>query len=397
MPPRITGSRGERAEACPHSASGPGFESEGRYARKGTGVHEYLELARNTNQELALAEIPHDAPHRAMCERIDLDRLPWFPASVSNDTQVYTEISAACDPSTGEAWRLEDSGRQYADVGEWQIAGTADVAMVTPGRLVAVIDIKTGNPTTPTRAADNFQLALYAVILCLLFGIRRARVGICFIREDGSVWTDWHDLDAIALYEIRLRILSTIERVRAAQTAKDIHPFVKRGDHCKYCPRFEECPAQLTVLRAMLTAAREQATTEIGENDVAEARAFVRDAKAWLEKVDETVRGYARVHPIPGGRPGTVYKEWLGSEREIVNGKVALKVLRDRYGADVAESATIGQTSVGAIEAALREHAKLSGKKMAPTIREAFDALKAAGAVGESETRTLREGKEDAA
>jgi hypothetical protein len=396
MAPRITPSKAERAEACANSAAGTGIDSTGRYAKNGTAVHRYVDRARVIGREAALAEIPHAAEHRRMCERIRLDQLPWWPGNVEATALVHAERPVAYDPETNAAWLFDGAGRRYEDVGEWQLAGTPDVD-VARGDCVDVWDIKTGNPTTPTRAADNLQLAIYALMLCALYGFTRARIGIAFIYVDGSVSIDVVELDAIALYAIRQRVRDTLAKVRAAVAAEDVRPFVKRGDWCKYCPRYVECPAQVQVLKAFLAAARDQEATDIGPADVQATREFVRDAKTWLAKVEETVKDYARVQDVPTDKPGIVYREWTGSKREIVNGKLALKVLRERYGEGVADMATLAETSVGAIESAVEAHAKATGHKAAPAVREAFDAIRAVGAMTDEETRTVREGKADRA
>lgn len=400
MAPRITSSKIERAEACPYSAAGTGVDTSGRWAERGTGVHFYLPDAYHRGREAALQEIPRDASHRKLCERIELEDLPWWHGKLPADAVVYFEASVSFDPESREAAQLPSGqGREaYDALPEWSHAGSSDVVVDIPSEdRVDVYDVKTGASIHVTRPQDNPQLHSYAVMFARALGRSKARIHITNLYEDGGAFTPTgHDLDAIDLHAFEARIVRTIARSKQASVAADPRPFMKRGSHCRYCPRFTECPAQLQVFRALIQGVVGKQSTAITPHDVKDARSFLRDAKQWIDELEGTIKEYARVESVPTDRPGVVYREVVGSQREILDHRVALRVLGQKYGAEVQEAATVSETSLGAIEEAVKAYAKANGRKAAPTVREAMDALRSEGALGEKETRSVKETKDAA-
>ena len=371
--PRVTASKLERVENCPGSVAGPGFDTTGPYAQRGTGVHEFLAMAMALGRDAALDEIPETELHRRLCERIDLETLPWWHGNRPENALVRIEVGFAFDPETRTA-RVLNSSRDYRALDEWHFGGTADAIVVTDD-AVDVWDIKTGNPVAVTRAQDHPQLLSYAAMSAKAFGKTRARVGIVHIYEDGSVYaTRPFELDEIDLATIEIRIVAVIERAKRAVGADDPLRYVARGPWCKYCPRFTMCPAQLAVFRA-----------------------FVEAVQSGLAELEGTIKDYARVQSVPTQKPGVVYREVVGSERDIADHRVALRVLQENYGVETAQRATIAETSVGAIDNAITVYAKERGLKIAPTLREAWSVLRTAGAAANKPTADVRETKEAAA
>ena len=398
MAPRVTSSKLERAEMCPFSAAGTGIDTTGRWAERGTGVHAFLVDAYLHGRDAALAEIPRDAVHRRLCERIELEDLPWWHDKLPANARVLFEASCAFLPTTREARQLPSGREHYDALDQWDFAGSADVVVDRPDEdRVDVYDVKTGSAVQVTRADENRQLHSYAVMFARAFGRRSARIHITNVYEDGGVFTPrGHDMDALDLHAFEARLVRTLDRVRTASRAQDARPYMKRGSWCTYCPRFTECPAQLAVFRALIQGVTQKQPTQIAPADVKDARAFLKDAKLWLTELEETIKGYARVETVPTDKPGVVYREVVGSQREIVDHKVALRVLGQKYGPDVEVAATVSETSLGAIEDAVKAYAKAHGLKQAPTVREAFEAIRDAGAMGEKETRKVMETKDAA-
>ncbi len=398
---RVTSSSLERAESCAYSSAGAGVDKTGIWAARGTGTHAFIVDAYHRGRDAALTDIPLDAPHRRLCERLDLESFPWWHGKLPANAIVRFEVSVLWT-GADRAARISLSRDDYDQLGPLDHAGTADVVVDLPSEdRVDIYDNKTGAVIQVTRPDENQQLHSYALMFARALGRRNARIHITNVYEDGGVFTPTgHDLDAIDMAAFEVRLARTLAKVDAAAEAHaaggDVRPFMARGSWCKYCPRFTECPAQLQVFRALVEAVTQKQRTDITKLDVKDAREFLRDAKKWCAELEETIKDYARVEPIPV-KPGVSYREVKGSERDILDASAALKVLAEKYGAEVAQAATTSQTSVGAIDDAIRAHAKTAGLKVAPTLREAWQAMRDAGAVGETETSKVREAREEAA
>lgn len=388
---RVRPSSLERTERCPWSAAGVGVDTTGVWAERGTGVHAYLVDAHRMGRDVALARIPHTAPHRRLAERLQLDRLPW--SSLPAGVEVHFERSLAYSPATGHG-RVSDRGALAGD----EIGGTPDVVIVHADR-VDVYDAKTGDPTNVQRPDENRQLHAYAAMAAAAYGRPVARVAITHVYEDGYPLTVQaeQEIDGIALLEFRARLVSVLARVDDAIRATDPRPYLARGPWCRYCPRFTECPAQLAVLHALVGAVRSGERPQIGVDHVADAREFLRDAKKWCDELDTVIKDYARVAPIPTAKPGVVYREVAGSKREIVDDAKAISVLRERFGDDVAAAATRTQTSAGAIDDAVAEWARRGGQKIGRAQEDAWKALRAAGAAVDASTSKVMEKRIEAA
>src|SRR5690606_33417344 len=90
--PVITASKIERVAACPGSEALPHAESTSAAAERGSAGHAFLAAAGKLGREAALEQVPEE--HRALCEAIDLDRLP---------VDLLAEPAYAWDPVTGKA------------------------------------------------------------------------------------------------------------------------------------------------------------------------------------------------------------------------------------------------------------------------------------------------------
>lgn len=385
---RVTPSKLERAERCPWSACDHGNDRTGEWAVRGTGVHQYLADVHAMGRDLALARIPHAAPHRKLAERLDVDALPWAPARLPPGAIVHFERRIAYAPDTG-AGRLLDRGEEAAAN---EMPGTPDVVVITADEAI-VYDSKTGNPQEVTRPDNNRQLEAYAVAAGATHGRFVVRTAIVQIYEDGSPFEvpSAAPLDAVDLARIRLRILRVLDRVSEAAVADDPRPFLARGPWCRYCPRFVECPAQLAVLKALIHALNGGEPPRIGVEHVSASRGFVRDASKWIDELKTTIADYARVRAVPTDKPGVVYREFTSTQRTIVDEPRALDVIAERYGSDVARAAT--QTSTTAIDRAVSDHARRNGRKIGAASEDAWAALKAAGVAIDAPTTKVREGK----
>ena len=98
MSTSLTASQLDRAMACPASFALPAVSfPPSKESDRGTEIHRFLETAVTSGREVALAEVPDDAPWRATCEGVDLSLLTAEAESVE------CEVKFAYRPLSGTA------------------------------------------------------------------------------------------------------------------------------------------------------------------------------------------------------------------------------------------------------------------------------------------------------
>jgi hypothetical protein len=375
---KLTGSGFGRAEACPASAFLPHVdEPPGVYAVSGSAVHRYLCLVAEVGRDAALALM--EVEHRDACAAIDLDTMPHAePANWA------VEVAFAWDWLADTARELHrgSGSRDYSGIGPSEVAGTADLIGLDGGAVV-VLDLKTGwadlgNP------ADSPQLQFYALAAALAYGATEAVVGFIHVR-DGVALYDVARLDAFALAAAAERLRGIVVSTSAAeeQWAQTHQVTPVAGEHCRYCPAFLRCPAKATLARelALQSAANDptELTPVLDAASVPAALERLWAAQQVLERVKRTLDEFAASHPVylPDGR---VYGS-VESSKESFDPAIGASALAQLFGPDVAgEAVEVEKTlSKAALERALRKHIAGTDKKLTHAVREAHEAIRAAG------------------
>jgi RecB family exonuclease len=375
-----------RALACPASAVLPHVRETSPAATRGTVIHRYLEaIARGAKPEQALEAVPSE--HRTVCEAIDVGALP------ACDPETFrSEVALAFDTATGWARELGSGiSRAYAGLDPTEIPGTADVLGV--GReSVYVADYKSGfRPVPPAR--DNLQLRFLALAACRAHDRPRAVVAIIRLREDGTAWYDQAELSVedLADTEGQLRTLvAGIERVGEQVFAGET-PAVTLGEHCSYCPAKTHCPAYTGLIRHLAQSpdeVLEEISSRLTPELASQAYARLKVAEEALELAKKALQSYARETPIPLGGD-MVYGE-VETTRSSIDAEVAAGVLKEAYGAKVADAAIEQSVSQASIKRAL-EAAKPKGKKVQAALEEVLAKLREAGGLTEKPVRMLKE------
>ena len=398
---RLTASGLERADRCPASFALPAVEDRETDAmRAGTGRHAYLDavaahLPSDAARELALATVPADAPWREQCEAIDLEEL--LTATGADTGRIETGLSHAWDPVSDTAVALDvATHRAYADAAG--IPGTLDWLVTGTSGRVRVVDFKGSQPTT--RAADNGQLALYALQVARARGLSEVDVQLVYLAEDGSVRTDEATLDAWDLDAAAARLRATWQRVQDAREALSVGgaPRMRVGDHCGDCPAMRVCPAMTALVRELNdSAVNAELIPDAWKAGAAASLAQLSDeaaGEAWVrvELLGELVSAMraslkARAEraglPLPGGAMLVPVE----SRRRTLDVTLALPVLRARFGAQ-ADAAVEQSLSIAAVEKLARQLAPGRGQKKA--VEGVVEELRAARAVRESTFVQLR-------
>src|SRR5262249_33865089 len=161
----------------------------------------------------------------------------------------------------------------------------------------------------------------------------QARVAYFYLREDGTAAPAWASFDTIDLAETAdaLRELAARTPDAAATT---------EGEHCDYCPAFMSCPAKVALARAVgdgtALAGVQQRVGEMPAGELGAVYVKLERVLDVVERIKETARRRAAMVDVPLGDGrvlGTV--QWPYT---VVNAKVALDVVTERHGGEVADA-----------------------------------------------------------
>jgi len=291
-----------RAHACAAAYALPAVHTPpSTHASAGSAVHAYLDAVQTLSREQALAAVPEE--HQTWCSAIDLAAIP----------RGESEVALAYDVRTGRARRLATTERRY-DLTSTEIAGTCDLYVpATQSTPARVIDWKTGTWAQRDPEQHRPQLAFYALALARVYALDEVRAEVVSVGDDGRVGVvaSWvFDVDALA--DVAAAVRATWDRVQSARATAPALLDVREGEHCRYCPAWQSCPAKLSGVRAVLDGADLATPEAIG-------RAYVRAAD--LERVAEQIRAAAREAAQGGALP-------TGDGRVVVldsRGRLALR------------------------------------------------------------------------
>ncbi len=310
----------EREIKCPTSAVlSPVVHESGETAERGNVIHVFCRsVIAGTPRAMALAAVP-EGPWRETCEQID------FGILCAGLTNVRAEVAYRITTSEdGEDTAREvgvNIGRRYPPRGANDVDGTNDMEGIQSITGVwSVTDFKTGFwPVTACK--DNPQMKFHARAIMLVHGVDKVEARIAYIAVDGQISWDVHvftrlelDLFGDALVERRERI----ERANAALKAGE-RVAVSKGDHCRYCPAMDVCPAFTALAHAMLGDLRDLHARwgAMTDEDRAKVTLMALEARDLAERIVESQRARARQTPIDLGN-GKVLKE-VGAQVRVVN------------------------------------------------------------------------------
>jgi len=371
----ITGSGFERAEKCPPSTFLPHVKSDPSVnAKAGAAVHRYLCLVSEVGAEAALELV--DKEFRHICEAIDLSTLPHASPEGS-----ACEVSFAWDPARDTARELyRGSGeRDYKDVEEHEVPGTADVVGLSDEDTVVVLDLKNGWRRLGA-PGESLQLGFYAVAAARTTGATRAIVG--WVRlADGTPKYEWAELDAIDLDAMAERLKVVLERAakeKAGATLKSLE--LHEGDHCTYCPAFLQCPAKVTLLRELLTLPEQPKV--IPKEQVGAMLERLWLGKEVLERTEKMLEEYVRANPTKLPSTGETYA-LVEQEKEKIDPVVGRTIVSALVGGELAEKCVETESTFtkAQLKRIVQPWTRERGLEWAPTERQLIADIKAAGGV----------------
>jgi RecB family exonuclease len=376
MPAAFSMSGLERADVCAPSTTLPQRREvyERTDAVRGNVIHDYLRDVRDLGLVEALRRAPEEWRDRLAA--IEVERLP-----ACEPEKFLAEVELAYNPVEDralvmvrdEAGKLAWSGER-AELGPDWIAGRPDVFAVLADRVV-VLDYKTGWKRFAP-AARVHQLRGYAVALARFFGKDLATVGIVRVRPDGSCWYDQGDLSTMDLDLTARRMRAALENSRQAPDPAAI----VEGDHCRYCPAFESCPAKLQLIREVAAGISDDALDQAVANDPVKAVRWAQRAEQLAERVKERAGELAEATGGIDMGDGTFFGP-RPYGRTYIDATKAAPVIAERFGEDIALAAVKPSMTQESLKSALQIHKKRTpGARIGELHENTMEALREAGA-----------------
>lgn len=367
----------DRVVICPPSPVLPQVKDLGDvWTIRGSSLHKFLADVPVIGAAAALEKVP--AQWREDAEAIDLSRLP-----ACDPDAFAAEVWIAVHVETG---RAREIGRGLTREAAYALAQPGEMlgALDTVGlgrEVVLVLDYKTGWKVQAP-AVQHRQLRAYAWMAAKLYRRTRAAVAICRIGEDGTPWFDRAEFDAFELATIEAEIHAMLAAVEAqrAKVAAGQMPDLTVGDHCRYCPAYLACPAQMALVRQFAAApdALEQMIATATPDQLAAAWERVHAVEKVVARAKAVLQRVASTTPIPMG-DGTVIGAVAVEHLDPDQTELALIAL---YGKDFASKVVTYEKS--ATKAALKDALKTvlqPGQKITHLERAVLEQLREAGAV----------------
>lgn len=379
-----TASSLERAMKCPASAALPQSSDSGsEYATRGDVIHEYIQRVNDGTPIDDALESIEDEDHRSLCASID-------PALLAHG--MASEVSLAYDVDDGRGWEIgRNLSREYGTLNATTFVGTADILGVADDS-VHVADIKTGFLPVTT-AAENMQLRMLALAACNAYDKPRATVAIVRVKQDGTVWRDRAEFDSFEISAIQMQMISILDSVVDARFKLSIGDQLSytEGPHCRYCNAFTSCGEKTKLVRMMASGAEFDELDQmmpLTPQMAAYAYQRVKSCDAMLKRIRGAIYALAAEQPIPLG-DGTVLGMHESTGNERIDGRIALKVIAEQFGKDVAFDAidpVVTKKRIRDIARANRGDAKLVDVE-----RGILAAIRERGGSKKHVTRAVRE------
>ena len=337
---RITASALDRVIKCPGSEALPHIRRNSEDAKAGTWRHWYLENIEDLGEDKALAGVPEK--YREMCEAIDLEGLPVGLAS---------EVAFAYNWRTGEARELgRGLHRNYSMCGPDEIPGTIDAVGVSAD-LLYVGDYK---GWALVKARDNAQLLFAALCGTKVFHLASAEMEI--INVQGSInWRSKTKVDIFDLGSFADKLKTTMLKVIDLQSGKlELEAHISEGDHCRYCPAYDSCPAKTKMLLVM---AGGESLPTLNKETARSAYQTFRAMQKLTAIAGARIHAYAEHSPIDLG-DGLFYGPHSTEGNESIDGDAAYELIRKRLGQTYADKAVTHKATKSGIQLAVRKAKK---------------------------------------
>lgn len=345
-------------------------------AGRGTWVHKYMELGRLLSPEEAYKAVLAQGcdPDLAM-QLKSLDVQATLRRLLGEPVGSEAELAMALDLSGDKpsARVLETQGRDYTDCTDTEAPLTLDLAWETEN-YIWVVDYKTSMMKSAAELIDDhaWQLNVCGLAYGAHVGwVKPIKIAIIHIDDSMQVRLASRNLDAMDRDDAFAALQS-----KAAELQGVPSDFVP-GAHCKYCPRYDLCPATTGLIRQAM-----------GGGDSLpvkwdEAYHAWRRLKQLADAYEERLKDHARHTPIDIGG-GKVYGESTSTRSHIDPTSEDVRRILKEAGADSAIQYEMKVTSTGVLEA-------LGGDRK--THKDVMGRIRDAGGMRVTQWKQLRESK----
>lgn len=230
-----------------------------------------------------------------------------------------------------------DINREYGELGDAEIPGTADLIYIENG-VLCVDDWKTGSPEFVETVSENSQLQFLGLCAVRARGwTGLVRLGVVYVRERGC-YPERHltSADELMRFGSHLQLLY-IQTPDASANA---------GEHCRFCPARGGCPATTATMKEFATqhalSSNPPGLTVIdrrlpvwttqclsADNDALMAEQLPALKKA-VEAVEEALKDRCRAQGGIRLPDGKIWKEVSYTKSVMDNAKVE-ELLGDRF------------------------------------------------------------------
>jgi hypothetical protein len=233
------------------------------------------------------------------------------------------------------------------------------------GSTLWVLDLKSGEDAHVEPAERNAQLDALAVMAAKWTGAMAVVPSVLFLRKGAGDWDTperaWGSRE-IAAGEARIRRDVARGREAAAAIAEGRDVTYVEGNHCTYCASATRCPAKTGMIKSI-----------VGSPVPSGAAPLTREERVWMAKNLGSLESFARKArevlkasvdadgPIDLG-DGLVWGSQPTKRAKILP-RVALPILREELGDDLAAGAIEETISREAVEAAAKEWTAQNGIK----------------------------------
>lgn len=351
------------------------------YAAAGHAEHAHIEHTLRTGDET-----PQSPTHARWLRE-------WYETAPR--TGWIVERPIALDPRSGET-RIGPEGwdhRDYSWAPGWRwMLGTPDAYRIAGDGWVEVYDWKTGEAGHVKDPATNGQLLLLATALVREWRASGARLHLVLV-NDRRLWAE----PPAKLPRLDLEIFR--DELVALLDGADDDPQATPGHWCRslFCDYLGRCPSTAGALTRAVPYPGEHVVALhsgdfTGPEHVGWQWALCQAASKRLDEARTAAIMWLKAEPgraaaLPGG--GVVEMET--TRRESVDATLAIPLLRELFGARADEaietklSVTKGRIEDLAVEGRREDETKAAAK------RRVLDALRAAGAVRETEYQSPKE------
>lgn len=385
---QLSASQLQRADVCPASMVMPWVKSNtpNVAAERGNIIHKFLEDSINIGRDKAL-EAVQDSEYLHTCENINLN-------SILEDTNlIQTEIGYKYNILTDVCIKIENyravnpneityTSKQGTTLSP-EITGITDLVLTNPSGDYTILDYKTG--WIPVSVLNNIQLSFFAVCIKKLYNPKNITIGIVTVAEDGNLYVEKQKLNEEYLEKMLVRLKNIYANVVSTKidVENNIKPSVVTGEHCKYCPAMQSCPAYNSLALAMSDAANMDTLFNINSLTIDQIGVVwerVKQAQKVIEDVQKSIRERATREqiPLPNGKMLRIQQVPKESIRVTVAEPILIEELGEELAGQVIEK-TITKTK---LQNTLKDKSKFDAL---------VDKLRMKGAVDDSPYKKLSE------